>query len=174
MLRGSRDDWQALPTAHGSGMGICGSRRQHDGLFLGRRNRQGNANCDGCGSGWDNSKTAPVGSFNPNAFGLYDMAGNVWQWVQDCYHGDYSGAPTDGSAWTSGDCSRRVIRGGSWSGIPLVLRSAYRVSYISVVRTGNLGFRIGRTLTPSNLCHLSSGRFPGIFEALAAMTNFNE
>ena len=107
----------------------------------------GNANCDGCGSGWDNSKTAPVGSFNPNAFGLYDMAGNVWRWVQDCYHGDYTGAPTDGSAWTSGDCSRRVIRGGSWSGIPQVLRSAYRVSYVSVVRTGNLGFRIGRTLT---------------------------
>src|SRR5205823_12154354 len=67
-----------------------------------------NANCDGCGSQWDKRQTAPVGSFKSNAFGLYDMAGNVWQWVQDCYHADYQGAPTAGSEWTSGDCSRRV------------------------------------------------------------------
>src|SRR5262249_34887871 len=73
------------------------------------------ANCNGCGSKWDAlNQTSPVGSFLPNAFGLYDMAGNVWQWVQDCYNGDYNGAPTDGSAWTSGDCNVRGIRGGSW------------------------------------------------------------
>src|SRR5208337_714439 len=72
-----------------------------------------NANCDGCGSRWDDLQTSPVGSFKPNAFGLNDMAGNVWQWVQDCYHSDYGGAPTDGTAWT-GDCSKHVIRGGSW------------------------------------------------------------
>jgi len=75
---------------------------------------EGNANCNGCGSKWDNLQTSPVGSFPANQFGLYDMAGNVWQWVQDCYHDDYNGAPTDGSSWTSGDCIRRVIRGGSW------------------------------------------------------------
>ena len=76
--------------------------------FWGDEIGKGNANCAGCGSQWDNRQTSPVGSFKPNAFGLYDMAGNVWQWVQDCYHGNYDGAPTDGSAWTIGDCSRRV------------------------------------------------------------------
>jgi formylglycine-generating enzyme required for sulfatase activity len=105
------------------------------------------ANCNGCGSQWDNRQTSPVGSFKPNAFGLYDMAGNVWQWVQDCYHADYSGAPTDGSAWTSGDCSHRVIRGGSWGNDPQSLRAADRVRTSFVVRTSILGFRIGRTLS---------------------------
>ena len=72
-----------------------------------------NANCDGCGSQWDNKQTAPVGSFAPNGFGLYDMVGNVWEWTEDCYHDSYDGAPADGSAWTGGDCSS-VSRGGSW------------------------------------------------------------
>ena len=75
---------------------------------------QNRANCDGCGSQWDNKQTAPVGSFKPNAFGLYDTAGNVWEWVQDCWNENYAGAPTDGSAWEEGDCSQRVLRGGAW------------------------------------------------------------
>lgn len=58
-----------------------------------------NTNCNGCGSQWGGRKTAPVGSFAPNAFGLYDMFGNVWEWVEDCFHNNYEGAPTDGSAW---------------------------------------------------------------------------
>ena len=58
------------------------------------------ANCNGCGSQWDNKQTAPVGSFAPNGFGLFDMVGNVWEWVEDCYNDNYNGAPTDGSAWT--------------------------------------------------------------------------
>ena len=57
------------------------------------------ANCDGCGSEWDNARTAPVGSFRPNAFGLYDMHGNLWEWVADCWNRSYAGAPTDGGAW---------------------------------------------------------------------------
>jgi formylglycine-generating enzyme required for sulfatase activity len=70
------------------------------------------ANCKGCGSQWDDKQTAPVGSFAANGFGLYHMVGNVWAWTEDCYHDSYKGAPTDGSAWTIGDCSSRVIRGG--------------------------------------------------------------
>jgi formylglycine-generating enzyme required for sulfatase activity len=108
----------------------------------------GNANCKRCGSQWDDGGTSPVGSFKPNAFGLYDMAGNVWQWVQDCYHDNYVGAPTDGSAWTSGDCSQRMGRGGSWFTGPEDLRSAYRGWTTTGDRSNNLGFRIARTLTP--------------------------
>ena len=67
------------------------------------------------------ARTALVGSFAPNAFGLHDMAGNVWEWVEDCWHNNYAGAPRDGTAWTSGgDCGRRVLRGGSWGNYPAV------------------------------------------------------
>ncbi len=93
-------------------------------------------------------KTQPVGTKKPNAFGLYDMYGNVWQWVEDCYEDSYSGAPTDGSAVTSKDCSRRVLRGGSWSGEPDHLRSANRNGFITLFRIGNVGFRVGRVLKP--------------------------
>jgi len=109
---------------------------------------KGNANCIGCGSEWDGRQTSPVDSFKPNAFGLYDMAGNVWQWVQDCYHNGYDGAPNDGSARTDGDCSRRVVRGGSWDFNPRNLRSADRGGVATDDRYVNLGFRVGRTLTP--------------------------
>ena len=85
--------------------------------FWGEEIGKNNANCDGCGSQWVR-QTSPVGSFKPNAFGLYDMAGNIWQWVQDCYHDSYNGAPADGSAWIRGECSRGILRGGSWSDIP--------------------------------------------------------
>jgi formylglycine-generating enzyme required for sulfatase activity len=91
---------------------------------------------------------AAAGSFAANEFGLYDMAGNVWQWVQDCYHDDYNGAPTDGSALTDGDCSRRVVRGGSWDNDPRDLRAAYRSGNATDNRGNALGFRVGRTLTP--------------------------
>ncbi|MDR3437902.1 formylglycine-generating enzyme family protein [Telmatospirillum sp.] len=86
----------------------------------------GNANCNGCGSRWDDKQLSPVGSFPPNPFGLYDMLGNVWQWTEDCWNENYEGAPADGRAWTSGDCGKRVLRGGSWSNLPTFLRSAAR------------------------------------------------
>jgi formylglycine-generating enzyme required for sulfatase activity len=116
--------------------------------FWGDAAGTGNANCNGCGSNWDARETSPVESFKPNAFGLDDMAGNVWQWVQDCYHDDYNGSPTDGSAWTSGDCSRRVVRAGSWYLPPRSVRSAYRFRLNADNQIIFLGFRVGRTLTP--------------------------
>ena len=107
------------------------------------------ANCHGCGSRWDNDKTVPVGSFRANEFGLYDVHGNVWEWVEDCSHESYSGAPGEGEAWVSGgDCSERVLRGGSWYNKPRVLRSAFRVRYSAGIRSSDVGFRMARTLTP--------------------------
>ena len=106
------------------------------------------ANCIGCGGQWDNGQTAPAGSFPPNAFGVHDMHGNVWEWVEDCWNGSYAGAPTDGSAWRSGDCARRVLRGGSWFYTPRALRSAHRVLIPSGIRRYQIGFRVARTLTP--------------------------
>ncbi len=105
---------------------------------------RGMANCSGsgCGSQWG-KKTAPVGSFKPNPFGLYDTAGNVWEWVEECWHDNYSGAPTDGSAWTSGgNCARRVIRGGSWENTPRNLRSSKRGRYYPENRDYFIGFRL--------------------------------
>jgi formylglycine-generating enzyme required for sulfatase activity len=106
----------------------------------------GQANCDGCGSRWDKKQTAPVGSFQPNPFGLFDMLGNAWEWTEDCWNKNYLGAPADGSAWTSGTCESHVLRGGSWSNVPWVLRSAGRTRSASDKRTNYIGFRVARTL----------------------------
>lgn len=111
-------------------------------------NGQAMANCDGCDSQWG-QQTAPVGSFPPNKCGLYDTAGNVWEWTEDCAHINYNGAPTDGSAWLAengGDCSQRMVRGGSWIDPPDKLRSAFRNAYATVYRYDYVGFRLMRTL----------------------------
>ena len=109
----------------------------------------GYANCDGCGSLWDDDLTAPVGSFAPNAFGLHDMHGNVYEWVEDCWHSDYQGAPSDGSAWTSGGvCQVRILRGGSYDDTPVLVRSANRDGNITDDRTNLFsGIRVARTLS---------------------------
>jgi formylglycine-generating enzyme required for sulfatase activity len=107
------------------------------------------ANCHSCGSRWDARETAPVGSFAANAFGLYDMVGNVREWTEDCYHDSYNGAPADGSAWTEGaNCYNRVVRGGSWLLAPAFLRTASRYWFTADYRLRYLGFRVARTLAP--------------------------
>src|SRR4029453_16265889 len=107
---------------------------------------KGNANCKGCGSQWDDKQTAPVGSFTPNAFGLYDMGGNVSEWVEDFSHDNYDGAPTDGGSALTDACSLRVIRDGSWGNLPRRLRSAVRIGLNTDGRYYDLGFRVARTL----------------------------
>ena len=102
---------------------------------------------DSCDDG--HAHTAPVGSFDANGYGLHDVMANVWEWVEDCWHEDYRGAPMDGSAWTAGGvCSSHVLRGGGWFTLPWDLRSAGRTSFTTAVRYDYLGFRVARTLTP--------------------------
>lgn len=96
-------------------------------------------------------RSSPAGSKKPNSVGLYDMSGNVWEWVEDCWHNSYQGAPTDGSAWLEGgkgDCGRRVIRGGSWGNGPENLRASNRLRGGAVDRDGDLGFRLVQDLEP--------------------------
>ncbi|MDO9312807.1 MAG: SUMF1/EgtB/PvdO family nonheme iron enzyme [Nitrosomonas sp.] len=98
---------------------------------------------------FDGKQSLPVGSFPPNAFGLHDMHGNVREWIQDCWHDNYQNAPNDGSAWlekNSGNCDRRMVRGGSWYSKLKSLRSAFRHGYGADDADVNLGFRIARTL----------------------------
>jgi formylglycine-generating enzyme required for sulfatase activity len=112
------------------------------------------ANYDGTATSYNGSAkgdwrkaTVAVNSFKANPFGLYNVHGNVWEWVEDCFHDNYSGAPSDGSAWTT-SCSGdyRVLRGGSWDIIPAYLRSAFRYWYTPDFRDYDSGFRLARTL----------------------------
>ena len=93
-------------------------------------------------------QTAVVGRYAANAYGLHDMHGNVWEWVEDCWNDSYSGAPSNGDAWLRGNCERRVLRGGSWLSDPGLLRSAFRGGLSTGDRDLSLGFRVARTLTP--------------------------
>ena len=94
------------------------------------------------------ARTSPVGSYEENGFGLRDVLGNVWEWVEDCWNESYRGAPRDGSAWESGECGRRVLRGGSWFSGPRYVRSAFRLGITTGNRINYYGFRVARTLTP--------------------------
>jgi formylglycine-generating enzyme required for sulfatase activity len=103
------------------------------------------ANCADCGSEWDGKETAPVGRFPANAWGLRDMHGNVFKWIEDCWHHSYEGAPDDGRAWRDeggGDCSARVLRGGSWDLNQVNARSANRDWYGPSNRFSSIGFRV--------------------------------
>jgi formylglycine-generating enzyme required for sulfatase activity len=89
----------------------------------------------------------PVGGKEANAWGLFDMSGNVWEWTQDCAHPDYHGAPADGSAWEAdGDCASRMLRGGSWLSGPQYGRATIRFGFSTDYRTGDFGFRVVRSL----------------------------
>jgi formylglycine-generating enzyme required for sulfatase activity len=103
------------------------------------------------GASGDVGQTVPVGSFPPNAFGLHDMHGNVWEWVEDCWHDHYENAPESGAAWleaNDGACGFRIYRGGSWFNVRSVVRSANRTGSAPGFSISNIGFRVARTLLP--------------------------
>lgn len=124
----------------------CDHANIGDGVFVRRvLSRQGNEKVMAgeyhqCDDGY--AYTAPVGRFRPNAFGLHDMMGNVIEWVEDCWNESYDDAPSDGSAWLTGDCRRRVSRGGGWSDIPRLVRFANRDGKAAGLRMLTLGFRV--------------------------------
>lgn len=91
-------------------------------------------------------KTVDSGSMGKNAFGLHEMHGNVWEWVEDCYKDSYAGAPTDGTAVKASSCQLRILRGGSWNYHPTALRAAYRYATFPELRANMAGFRVARSL----------------------------
>lgn len=107
---------------------------------------QDQANCEGCGSLWDGESSAPVGRFSANPFGLQDTAGNVFEWVADCWQDSFAEAPADGSPIEKPDCGKRVIRGGAWSFPPHEIRSANRWRDFPSRRSDDTGFRVARDL----------------------------
>ncbi|HGG61190.1 MAG TPA: formylglycine-generating enzyme family protein [Gammaproteobacteria bacterium] len=103
--------------------------------------------CESCGSRWDDDRTAPVGHFKPNPFGLHDMLGNTWEWCPDHWHDNYDGAPVDGSVWTDDNNEKpRVLRGGSWLNNPVSVRSAVRSNFHPHMKVNIIGFRVCATL----------------------------
>lgn len=108
--------------------------------------KPGMAHCFTCDSQYDPRKPAKIGSFEPNPYGLYDTAGNVAEWVHDCWHENYKGAPTDGSVWEGGDCSQRVARGGSYISPQQSIRSSKRDKFRSDSGYDHLGIRVVREI----------------------------
>jgi formylglycine-generating enzyme required for sulfatase activity/serine/threonine protein phosphatase PrpC len=106
--------------------------------------KPGMAYCFSCSDGLNPRKPTKIGSFAPNPFGIYDTAGNVAEWVEDCWHKDYNGAPTDGSVWKGGDCSYRDVRGGAYSSPPSSIRHAQRDKYAPDTRYDFIGIRVVR------------------------------
>ena len=124
--------------------------RSHRGVLLNpeKANYNGNYVYGGGSKGKYRERTVPVDSFAANPWGLHNVLGNVWEWVEDCWNDSYVGAPADGTPWTTGQCNRRVVRGGSWFFDPRNLRSASRRRISAVNRYNYSGFRLARTLNP--------------------------
>jgi formylglycine-generating enzyme required for sulfatase activity len=119
------------------GSSISTSQANYDGNFI-----------YGGPKGEYRQRTVPVDSFEPNPWGLYQVHGNVWEWVEDCWNGSYKGALPNGSARITGECDRHVVRGGSWGDDPQKLRSAFRNRLATGSRGMDLGFRVARMLAP--------------------------
>ncbi|MCL4766919.1 MAG: formylglycine-generating enzyme family protein [Hyphomicrobiaceae bacterium] len=120
-------------------------------VSTGQANYDGSLTYAGGDPGEFRHRTMQVDSFEPNAFGLYNVHGNVWEWLEDCYHRRYDQMPESprrtGAAWTEDGCELRVFRGGSWGDAPSVLRAANRGRYEPFIRNTSSGFRVGRTLS---------------------------
>jgi formylglycine-generating enzyme required for sulfatase activity len=112
--------------------------------WWGEQMRAGMANCKDCGQPWQKDAPVNVGSFAPNPWGLHDVNGSVWEWVADCWHTSYKGAPADGRAWDEPNCRTRVIRGGSWREDASYMPSSTRFKYDASVRHSQNGFRVVR------------------------------
>jgi formylglycine-generating enzyme required for sulfatase activity len=117
-------------------------------ISMEQANCNGNYAYNGGTKGELRGKTVPVKSFRPNPWGLYQVHGNVWEPVEDCWHDNYNGSPADGSAWLTQDCALHVIRGGSWNDDPKFARAAARGKGNPMARVRNVGFRLARTITP--------------------------
>ena len=115
-------------------------------FWWGSKAGTGNAHCFDCKSDFSTSKPAKVGTYKPNPFGLYDTAGNVFEWVHDCYHRNYNNAPTDGSVWEGGDCDVRITRGGAYRSPANSMRVENRDKFKSNKGQYNVGFRVARDL----------------------------
>jgi len=145
-------DGKEVSAIDGGGVGIRGSGGTTTPFWWGssistsQANYNGNLTYGSGKMGEYRQSTVPVDSFAANPFGLYQMHGNVWQWVEDCYVDSYKNAPTDGSVNTTNGCENRVLRGGSWSYGPRLLRAANRIRYNPTFRYYVLGFRVARTL----------------------------
>jgi formylglycine-generating enzyme required for sulfatase activity len=115
-------------------------------FWWGEQMKPGNANCKECGEPWSADGPAKAGSFTPNPYGLHDMSGSVWEWVADCWHNSYKGAPSDAKPWDTPGCRERVIRGGSWRDGATYMPSSTRFKYGASVRHSQNGFRVARDM----------------------------
>jgi formylglycine-generating enzyme required for sulfatase activity len=115
-------------------------------FFWGFEEEPNRAHCFGCGTGLDPRKPTRVGSFQSNKFGIYDTAGNVAEWVHDCWHDNYNGAPASAEVWEGGECAVRVVRGGSYSSPPQSIRHAKRDKFKSDSSYDNIGIRVVRAV----------------------------
>jgi formylglycine-generating enzyme required for sulfatase activity len=142
----SEAEWEYAARANAIGSNYAGSACANANVYdnVGHARFAFNRPHFDCDDGF--AASAPVGSFAPNAFGLYDMLGNAWEWVEDCFNGNYQGAPQDGSAWHAGNCELRVLRGGGWDSGPLRARFAQRFHNGKLERNDGLGFRVARDL----------------------------